>query len=125
MSNHRYLAIAVLARMRSFRYAAQGCKILLVTQPNARIHFLATLLVVSFGIKLELNQVEWSLIVLAIMSVWAAEALNTALELLTDLASPDYHPLAGRVKDVAAAAVLIVAFGAATIGVLLFWPHLF
>jgi diacylglycerol kinase (ATP) len=64
------------------------------------------------------------MVVLAIAIVWTAEALNTALEYLTDLASPDYHPLAGRAKDVAAGAVLISALGAAAIGLIVFGPHL-
>jgi diacylglycerol kinase (ATP) len=57
--------------------------------------------------------------------VWTAEALNTAIELLTDLASPEYHPLAGKAKDVAAGAVLIAAIGAIAIGFLVFGPHLY
>jgi len=57
------------------------------------------------------------------MAVWTAEALNTAIELVVDLASPDVHPLAGRVKDVAAGAVLIAACGALVVGILVFAPH--
>ena len=52
------------------------------------------------------------------------EAINTALEYLTDLVSPEYHPLAGKVKDVAAAAVLVAALGAATVGLIVFGPKL-
>jgi diacylglycerol kinase (ATP) len=57
--------------------------------------------------------------------VWTAEALNTAIELVIDLVSPDVHPLAGRAKDVAAGAVLISACGAVVVGILVFAPHLF
>jgi diacylglycerol kinase (ATP) len=60
--------------------------------------------------------------VLAVTSVWTAEALNTAFEFLTDVASPDFHPIAGQAKDVAAGAVLLTAIGAFVIGVLVFWP---
>ena len=55
--------------------------------------------------------------------VWVAEALNTALELLCDAVSPDFHPLVGKAKDVAAGAVLISAMGAATLGFIVFGPH--
>jgi diacylglycerol kinase (ATP) len=66
---------------------------------------------------------EWCWIILAIMAVWTAEALNTALEFLADVASPDFHPLVEKAKDVAAGGVLISAIGAAIIGVLVLAPH--
>jgi diacylglycerol kinase (ATP) len=56
--------------------------------------------------------------------VWVAEALNTSIEYLVDLASPEIHPLAGKAKDVAAGAVLVAAIGSAVIGGLVFGPHL-
>jgi diacylglycerol kinase (ATP) len=61
--------------------------------------------------------------VLAVISVWTAEALNTAFEFLTDVASPAFHPLAAKAKDVAAGAVLITAVGSVAIGALVFGPH--
>jgi diacylglycerol kinase (ATP) len=66
----------------------------------------------------------WCALVLAIMAVWTAEALNTALEFLADAATPQMHPLVKKAKDVAAGAVLLSAIGAAIVGVLVFWPHL-
>lgn len=112
------------ARLHSFGHAFRGLALLLRTQPNARIHALATILVAALGLWLRLSLVEWALIALAIACVWVAEALNTALELLVDLASPNPHPLAGQAKDVAAAAVLIAAIGSVVIGVLVFGPHI-
>jgi len=111
------------ARLRSFGHAFRGLALLLRTQPNARIHALATILVLAAALWFRLSLVEWALIALAVVCVWVAEALNTALELLVDLASPDPHPLAGQAKDVAAAAVLIAAIGSVVIGVLVFGPH--
>ena len=73
------------------------------------------------GFILGLSASEWIWIVLAVGSVWTAEALNTAFEFLTDVASPDFHPLAEKAKDVAAGAVLIAAVGAVIIGGLVFW----
>ena len=61
---------------------------------------------------------------LAIVAAWMAEALNTAFELLTDVASPTFHPVAGQAKDVAAGAVLIAALGAVIISILIFGPYL-
>jgi diacylglycerol kinase len=111
-------------RLNSFRYAFAGIASLLGSQPNARIHLLATGLVIAAGFYFGLSKTEWCLVVLAITSVFAAEAFNTALEHLTDLVSPDYHPLAGKAKDVAAGAVLFAAMGAAVVGVLVFLPKI-
>ena len=72
---------------------------------------------------MRISRYEWCLLILCMMSVWTAEAFNTALECLTDLASPEQHPLAGRVKDVAAGAVLIAAVAAAIVGAIVFIPH--
>ena len=111
-------------RLRSFGHAFRGLKVLLQTQPNARIHAVATVLVVAAGVLLRISPAEWALIVLAIAGVWTAEALNTAIEFLVDLVSPDPHPLAGKAKDIAAGAVLIAAIGSAVIGGFVFGPHL-
>jgi diacylglycerol kinase (ATP) len=110
-------------RLRSIRRASAGVAVLLRSQRNAWIHGAATVAVCVLGLLLRLSTSEWCWIVLAIVAVWTAEALNTAFELLTDLASPGFHPLAGRAKDVAAGAVLISALGSATIGVLIFGPR--
>ena len=94
------------------------------SQFNAWIHVTATILVCAAGFYLRITGAEWCAIVLAIMSVWVAEALNTAIEFLGDAVSTDYHPLIGKAKDVAAGAVLIAAIGAVVIGLLVFGPHL-
>jgi len=97
---------------------------MLSTQHNAWINALATVAVVGVGFYFEFTRSEWCWIVLATISVWTAEALNTAFEFLTDLASPEFHPLAGKAKDVAAGAVLIAAAGAVVIGLIIIGPHL-
>ena len=56
--------------------------------------------------------------------VWITEAINTALEKLVDLVSPDHHPLAGQVKDLAAGAVLLAAGFAVLVGLLVLGPYL-
>ena len=112
------------ARLRSFGHAFRGLALLLRTQHNARIHALATVLVLAAGAFLGLSRFEWVLIVLVIGGVWVAEAFNTAIEFLVDLASPEIHPLAGKAKDVAAGAVLITAIASVIVGVLIFGPHI-
>jgi diacylglycerol kinase (ATP) len=106
-------------------HAARGVGVVLRTQDNAWLHAIATVLVVAAGSYVGLSRLEWCAIVVAMMAVWTAEAVNTAIELVVDLVSPDLHPIAGRAKDVAAGAVLISACGAAIVGALVFGPHVF
>jgi diacylglycerol kinase (ATP) len=110
-------------RVRSVRYAIRGIRVMLQSQHNAWIHAFTTVVVVITGLVVGLSAGEWCWITLAVMAVWTAEALNTALEFLTDMLSPDYHDLAGKAKDVAAGAVLIAATGAMLIGVFIFYPY--
>jgi diacylglycerol kinase (ATP) len=93
------------------------------SQHNAWIHAAATVVVISLGLYFRVTRAEWCWIILAMMSVWTAEALNTAFEFLTDVAVPEFHPLAEKAKDVAAGAVLIAAIGSVFIGVIVFGPH--
>ncbi len=111
-------------RLRSMKHAIDGIRVMLRSQHNAWIHAVATVAVVACGLLVRLSIAEWCWIVLAIVSVWTAEALNTALEFLTDVASPSFHPTAGKAKDVAAGAVLIAAAGSVVIGLLVLGPHL-
>ncbi|MBG0771713.1 MAG: diacylglycerol kinase family protein [Anaerolineaceae bacterium] len=110
------------SRLRSIRHALGGWWYVIRTQQNAWIHALATVLVIIVGIWLEVETRDWALLVLAIAMVWTAEFLNTALEVVVDLASPDLHPLAKVGKDVGAASVLIAALSSIIIGVLVMGP---
>ena len=112
-------------RIRSFKYAFQGVSYLLRSQPNARIHLAATVMVVLLGFWLAVDRTEWCLLTLCVGLVFGAEALNTSLEELTNLVSPDHHPLAGRAKDTAAAGVLFLAGAAAVTGGIIFIPKLY
>ena len=112
----------ILGRIRSFGHAFRGIGTMLRSQRNAWIHALATTLVIGAGFGLRVSADGWKWLVLAMVSVWGAEALNTALELLADAAKPEFHPLVKKAKDVAAGAVLIAAIGAAAIGALVFIP---
>jgi diacylglycerol kinase (ATP) len=115
---------SVRARLGSFRHALHGIQVILSTQHNAWIHAAASVAAVGAGLALRIGRGEWLAVALAIMAVWTAEALNTAFEALCDVASPEFHPMVERAKDVAAGAVLISAIGAVAIGVLVFAPRL-
>ncbi len=110
-------------RIRSFKYAFVGIWTMLKSQHNAWIHACATVTVVGAGFFFGVSPAEWCWLVLAVMAVWTAEALNTAFEFLADVASPAYHPLVKQAKDVAAGAVLLSAIGAGVIGLLVLGPH--
>lgn len=81
-------------------------------------------MVALVGMALQVSRFEWCWLLLAIAAVFAAEALNTAVEFLADAISREYHPLLKQAKDVAAGAVLIAALAAVLIGVLILGPHL-
>lgn len=113
------------SRLLSIRFAVDGVRALVATQPNARIHLVATVLVIGAGLVLDVGRSDWIALTLAMALVWLAEALNTAVECLGDAITRELHPLIGRAKDVAAGGVLLAALGAAAIGCLVFAPHLF
>jgi diacylglycerol kinase (ATP) len=112
------------SRAQSFKHAFSGWWYVVRTQQNAWIHALATVVVVGLGLWLVLDLRDWAIVILAIAMVWIAEFLNTALEAVVDLASPQAHPLAKVGKDVGAAAVLIAAFSSILIGLLILAPRL-
>lgn len=112
------------SRLDAFRYAFSGWWYVIRTQRNAWLHAVATVASVAMGIWLKLPLIEWALLILAIGMVWLSEFINSALEAIVDLASPEMHPLARVGKDVGAAAVLIAAATAAAIGLLILGPHL-
>ena len=111
-------------RLRSFGYAFSGMRTLIISQPNARLHAAATAIVMAGAFLLGLSRIEWCIIILTVAAVWTAEALNTALEYLADAASPEFHPLVKKAKDVAAGGVLVTALGSVIVGFLVFGPRL-
>ena len=112
------------ARIKSFGYAFRGLGFMLKTQHNAWIHLAATALVIAGGVWAQLSFYDWRWIVLAIGMVWVAEIVNTAFEHLCDVVQPEFHVSVKAAKDVAAGAVLVAAFAAVLIGLLVFLPYL-
>ena len=110
--------------LNSFRFAFAGLGHLLRTQRNARIHLLAALVVIGAGLILKISRVDWAWLIVAIAMVFAAEAFNTALELLADRITTEQDEKIRRTKDVAAAAVLFTALGAVGIGLVILGPYL-
>lgn len=112
------------SRVDAFKYAFAGWWYVIRTQRNAWIHAVASIVVISVSLWLDIGHYDWALIFIAIAFVWAAEFLNTAIELVVDLYTKEHHPLAKASKDVGAAAVLIAAITAVVIGVIVLGPPL-
>ena len=110
-------------RIKTFVYAGRGILTTFRDEPNARIHAVVGLLVITAGWFFEISRWEWCALLLCIALVLAAEAFNTAVESIVDLVSPEQHRLAGRAKDTAAGAVLLLAMGAATVGLIVLGPY--
>ena len=112
------------SRVASFGHAFRGWDYVLRTQANAWIHSTIAAAVFILGLWLQLPARDWAVIILTTAVVFCAEFLNTAIEAVVDLASPDFHPLAKIGKDVGAAAVLVAALAAVLIGLLILGPPL-
>ncbi|ALI99019.1 diacylglycerol kinase [Rufibacter tibetensis] len=114
----------IRSRLNSFGYALKGISAAFKSEVNMRWHVISAGLVIAAGFYLGLTTIEWVVICFAIGLVWMAELFNTALEVVVNLVSPDFHPLAGKAKDIAAGAVLIASLAASAAGLLVFIPHL-
>lgn len=111
-------------QLRSFGYAWKGIRCCVGKEQNLSFHLIATVVTVIAGFLLEITRTDWMIVILCIGVVIAAELFNSAIEKLVDLVSPERHPIAGQVKDIAAGAVLVCAATAAIIGLIVFIPYL-
>ncbi|MCX6065048.1 MAG: diacylglycerol kinase family protein [Chloroflexi bacterium] len=111
--------------LSSFGYALKGMFLVLKEQQNMRIHAVAIVVVTIAGIFLGLSAIEWSVIALCIGSVISSEMINTAIEALVDLVSPEFNQKAGKIKDIAAGAVLLTAIVATVVAVYIFGNKIF
>lgn len=121
MDNKKF---TLINRLKSFRYAFNGIKLLIKGEPNAWIHCCAAVCVVCAGFILEISTSEWISIIIVIGSVLAAEAVNSAIESLSDKISKEYCEEIKKTKDLAAGAVLLLSISAAIIGLIIFIPKL-
>ena len=116
---------SIIKRLKSFAFALNGLKILILEEHNARIHLVAAILVVIAGILLKISNVEWFAIIFSIGLVFALETINSAIENLADFISPDKNDQIKKVKDLSAGAVLIGAIAALVNGLIIFIPKIF
>ncbi len=111
-------------RKNAFGYALKGLRFFFSKEDHAKVHAIAGLIAVLLGFILKVTIYEWLVIILCIAIVLSAEAINSALEKLTDIASPEFSEKAGAVKDIAAGAVFIVSVAAAIAGAIIFLPKI-
>jgi undecaprenol kinase/diacylglycerol kinase (ATP) len=111
-------------RIKSFRYAFEGLGTLLREEPNARIHLVAALVVTFAGIWFRVSSAEWLVLMLTFGMVIALEILNSVVERIADFVSPERHPAIKKIKDLAAAGVLVTAITAVMVGVIIFLPKI-
>ncbi len=103
---------------KSFGFAFQGFRFAVLSERNIKVMLAGFALAVVLGLVAGLDAVRWAIVLLCCGVVLCAELLNTAIETVVDLVSPEYHPLAGRAKDIAAAAVWVLCVFVALTGVL-------
>ena len=105
---------------KSFLFAIQGFRTAVATERNIKVMLAVGACAVVAGLALQLDLLSWAIVLLCCGVVIMAELLNTAVETVVDLVSPQFHPLAGRAKDIAAAAVWVLSVIVAIVGVLVF-----
>lgn len=107
---------------KSFKYAFNGAKTAFHREPNLRIHLFFAIFALIFGFLLEISPTEWVLLLFTIFFVIMLELINTVLEALVNVVSPNFHPEAKVAKDVSASAVLFAAIISVIVGLVIFGP---
>lgn len=105
---------------RSFLFALQGFRTALRQERNIKVMLAGGAFAVAMGLVLRIDAVSWAVVLVCCGMVIAAELLNTAIETVVDLVSPEFHPLAGQAKDIAAAASWVLSLTAAVVGVIVY-----
>lgn len=105
---------------RSFLFAIQGFRTAVATERNIKVMLGAAVFAVVMGIVLRIDLLSWAIVLVCCGVVISAELLNTAVETVVDLVSPEFHPLAGRAKDIAAAAVWVLSVLVGIAGIAVF-----
>ncbi|HIY78873.1 MAG TPA: diacylglycerol kinase family protein [Candidatus Olsenella excrementavium] len=105
---------------KSFLFAIQGFRTAIATERNIKVMLAVGACAIVAGLALQLDLLSWAIVLLCCGVVIMAELMNTAVETVVDLVSPEFHPLAGRAKDIAAAAVWVLSVIVAIVGVLVF-----
>lgn len=117
-------SFSISQRIKSFKYAFEGLKTLFIEEHNARIHLVSALIAIVLGFVFKISMNEWISLILVMGLVFICELINTSLEAMADFASLEKHPQIKKVKDLAAASVLISAIVALLVGLIIFCPKI-
>lgn len=110
--------------IKSFQYALQGFLAAVRSEANLRFHIAAAVIVIAAGLWLQIETVEWCIVILCIGAVFGIELINTSIEQLCNHVTEEEHPSIKKIKDISAAAVLLVSITGAIAGLLIFLPKL-
>ena len=111
-------------RLRSFKFAFRGICTLIKETPNAQIHLVLAATALILGFMLKISTAEWMAIIIVSGAVLAFEAVNSSIEMLADFVSPTRSHRIKKVKDLAAAAVLLISMAALIVGIIIFAPKI-
>jgi diacylglycerol kinase len=111
-------------RVMAFQYAFSGLWMAFRTQKNTWIYLVVTVAVLFLSLVFQISSIEWAIITITIAFVWTSEIINTSIETIINLVSPDHHPLAKAAKDLGAAAVLVAAISSVFVGIFILGPPL-
>jgi diacylglycerol kinase len=106
--------------IRSVYYAWSGIKHSLLEQRNLKVQVGIAAVTIAAGIYFDIALIEWCVVLLAIALVIGLEIVNTAIENLVDLVTTEWKPLAGKIKDMAAGAVLSASVISLVVGIIVF-----
>ena len=115
---------SIRKRAKSFRFALEGLKVLVSEEHNSRIHFVVSLLAMAAAFYFKISGLEWVALILCIGFVFALEIINSAIENLADFVEPNRHEAIKKIKDLAAASVLVGSITAASVGLIVFIPKI-
>ena len=115
---------SLLDRIKSFKYAFNGLKILFREEHNARVHLFVAIGAIVLSFVLKISAIEWVAVIMVIGLVFITEIINTSIENIADFISPERHAKIKVIKDLAAAAVIISAIISVIIGLIIFLPKL-
>lgn len=123
-SKKRRIKVKTKKIANSFKYAIQGFFASLRTEKNMKIHIFIMILVIILGNCLKLSNTEWMICIILFVMVISGELFNTAIETTVDIAMPQKNKKAKLAKDISASAVLVLAIGAAIVGIMIFLPKI-
>jgi len=116
--------MSISAFFKSFVYAYKGLKVAILER-NFRLHLISMSLTIIASWYLHITSIEWCIILICIGGVISLEIVNTAIEYIVNFISPERQDQAGKIKDLAAAAVLVFSIVACIIAIIIFYPYVY